>query len=234
MMVLPRTFSIENAIVNNTSGDNLSIYEKRLTANITNFQKVPHRIYFYYLTFGDEGLPIVRRYLDDNNGNPVEIPYDSVESHITQLARNARNGGTNPPPLPGYGITGSIWEHKSYISLVVDSMYWRLHKYGPNNRTAIAINSLRGGANNYTFFDAADMNVDMTGTGEFRTAVYFINHMKKNEEGDDLTYKSDGITRDSQTFKFDIYYDVERADGTVEEIRDDPGGTNLGPPAPPP
>jgi hypothetical protein len=208
---------------------NHSIYEKRLRDNVANYRQVPHCIYFYYWKFHGT-TPVVTRY-DYDNGN-VPIPYNLVEGHITRLARNARAGTSTPAPAPD---VAAPWERKSYMVMVMDDPSWRFTRHGPNNEAALVFNPSKGSIDNHSFFDASDMNVDIRGDGsEYLSAVYFVNHMKKNEQGDDLRYKPDNVTRDTQKFVFTLFYDVTLPSGEVDPFSHDPDGTNMGPPIGPP
>jgi hypothetical protein len=196
---------------------------------MNNYDKVPHCIYFYYWKFKDN-VPEVTRY-DYDNGQTA-IPYNLVEGHITKLAKNARNGGSKPSPVAD---VSAPWERKSYIAMVMDDPRWKFTRYGPNDEVALAFNPSKGSADNHSFFDASDMNVDIKGDGsEYLSAFYLVNHMKKNNQGDDLRYKPDNVTKDSQKFVYTLFYDVTHANGTRDDFSHDPDGTNLGPPLGPP
>lgn len=209
---------------------NHSIYEKRLRDNVDKYDLTPHCVYFYYWRFGEGGQPIVTRYDFDNGNNP--IPYNNVEGRITQLAQNARTGGSNPNPATD---VNAPWERKSYIAIVMDSPYWRFVRLGPNNEVALAFNPSKGSTNNHSFFDAADMNIDINGDqSEYVSGVYLVNHMKKNDSGEDIKYKPDGVTRHSQKFVYDLFYEVRTGGAGTNKYIHDPTGTNLGPPTSPP
>lgn len=202
-----------------------SIYTWKLRASAPNFTIHPSHIYFYYVSFIAEAQPLIRRY-EYHAGAPIDI--NDVETEITRMARQAKNGTIVPSPT--LDISGSVWTRKSYIVILMDNPFWTLHKIGPNDRAAVIFNPNKG-EKNHTFFDGKDLNIDMIGNGtELRSAVYFVNHMKKNDAGEDITL--DNGQPHSQNFKFDIFYDVTHFGGRVETQTDDPTGTNLGPPQP--
>lgn len=222
-------YLIDLFIESQVTATNHSIYDKKLRNNVANYRKVPHCIYFYYWKFKGT-VPEVTRYDYDNGVTP--IPYNLVEGHIERLARNARAGGNQPDPA---AVQDAPWRRKSYIVMVMDDPKWKFTRYGPNDEAALAFNPSKGSTDNHSFFDASDMNVDIKDDGsEYLSAVYFVNHMKKNDQGDDLMYQADGVTGDSQKFVYTLFYDVTHGNGSVQQHSHDPDGTNLGPPQPPP
>jgi hypothetical protein len=90
---------------------------------------------------------------------------------------------------------------------------------------------------NHTFFDALDVPVTMPirnprpgeAIEDERSAVVFINHLKADDIGNDLGAGA------GQFFQFKMFFSVKFADGTDGmTVVLDPGGTNMGPPLPPP
>ena len=224
---------IDQLINKIVTATNHNIYEQKRYSNDPKFEMIPHVIYYYHIDFTPAHEPRITRYVHDNGTRP--IPYDQVEKYITDLAHNHRGGGT-VLQSDGQGLSGRPWQRKSYIVLLMDSQAWRFVPCGPTNNNA-AVVCVPGGiySENQTFFDGGDATIDMTGAGkEFCTAVYFVNHMKKNEQGDDIEYEPDGLTPQRQNFKFTFWYYVRDATGAYDLHSYDPTGTNLGPPAAPP
>ena len=178
---------------------------------------------------------------------PHEIP-----CIIQELAMNARPGKgkkKDPPKLPDEQNFNRIkWKRKSYIAIFVDEANWVLHKsaklpavvFNTDNPTKDPVKENERGkriCENHTFFDADDLDIkmpvrDKDGNivgSDTRTAVYFINHMKKNDAGDDLE------AGDPDEFKFNIFFDVKFAEGydAPMTVIFDPGSENQGPPLKP-
>jgi hypothetical protein len=188
-------------------------------------------MHFYYVSW-PTSVPKVELYEWDNGKNP--IAYDSVEALITKMARNARTSKSDPAPS-GDSLSGAIWTRKAYIVILIDDPNWSLVRYGPKDRAAVIFVPSPEGVDNHSFFDGADMKVDMKGDGtEFRSSVYFINHMKADLVGNDLNYESDGSTPAKEEFEFEIYYSARLPTGRLEAWREDPTDTNQGPPVGPP
>jgi hypothetical protein len=216
------------ALVNDGNHD---VYETRLNTGEP-FKVVPWVIYFYYITFLEEGLPSVKHYLHTEN---AAIPYNQMEGRIRELAWRAKR---EDPTLVKIGedFQEIKWEHKSYIAIFMDSPHWKTLKRDVGF-SAVAFTTDKSGGPNHSFFDAKDLEVDMShdGVAESRSAVYFINHMKKSEFGDDLgAYDQDhNPIYQSEKYSFEVYFDVAGgAPSTVFVI--DPDGTNMGPPLGPP
>jgi hypothetical protein len=231
---------IETQLSDDSKGRNFDIYEPRLTKvpPEPGFEKVPHSIYFYYVRFDRDGGLRVDHYLwpsPDSSEWGGPIAYDEVPAILRTLAINARPrtraADKNPPPLPSRNFQSIPWRHISYVAVLMDEANWRFHKRADGN-AAIAFVPDRG-TPNHSFFDARDVMVDMPiGNGEEtdqRSAIYFVNHMKADQNGATI-----GDT--SQVFKFNLNLNAAFAegDGIGLPITIDPDGTNVGPPIGPP
>lgn len=109
---------------------------------------------------------------------------------------------------------------------------WALHKRADGG-TAIAFNIGKSSTPNHSFFDGRDLEVEIPDGGggtDRRSAIALINHMKRNSDGEDL------LEGDAQPFLFDVYVDASYSGSTGSALTVilDPGGTNMGPPVPPP
>jgi hypothetical protein len=178
--------------------------------------------------------PVIR----NDSGAPAD---ENLEDIIRRLALNARPSvkwvDKNPKPLPEENFENIKWRRRSWVVIFVDEAHWSLLERQPGNKKPAIV--FTSGAtdpactSNETFFDAADFTIRMPirrkpGQEDERTAVAFINHMKKNHAGDDLS------TPDKQDFKFSIFFDTKYADGPgVMKVIFDPGGTNDGTPLQP-
>jgi hypothetical protein len=200
---------------------NHSIYEPRLGNDP--FKKKPHVMYFYYFGFKTNGIPDIQHYYRDNGAQPIED--NQLPGVIRNLALNARDGGQSPPQI-GKDFENILWRKKSYFVILIDSPSWNLIK-----DRALVFNPEKGSVPNHSFFDGEDFDIDVSKDGdgsEMRTAICCINHMKKNENGDDIHKNPDG-TPERQRFVFTLIYNLLGYPSTV-----DPDGTNMGPPNPPP
>jgi hypothetical protein len=230
---------------------NRSIFQKRLTMvhPRPQFSKTPHCMYFYYLRvnasgrlkishFFYEGPKVVTNPQGKKESRP--IPYDKVglDHLIRRLAKNARRKNpTNPAPQGG-NLKRVRWTRKSYIVLFLDEANWSFHRKGKNAAFVFLTRKERNGrklrmAKNYSFFDGMVLPVEMpvhrpAGT-DVREALVFVNHMKRNDSGDDLR-------KEKKPYQFNIFLDVKFEDGRGAPMLVilDPGGTNMGPPDPPP
>jgi hypothetical protein len=228
-----------------------SIYRARLgnPTEFPNHQEVPCCIYFYYVRINTDGRLYVTHHFypsgDPNDiNNPADpaswppIPRDEVglKNLIKQLAESARPNGGDQYRLRERDFVKLEWRRKSYVAIFVDEANWKLHKNADGKPCILFITEPKNGkvgTRNHTFFDAMDFDIDMQINGgpetDKRTAVVFINHMKSDEEGNDLG------SGPGQYFQFKIYFDVAFASGVSGiTVIFDPDETNLGPPVPPP
>jgi hypothetical protein len=214
------------------------VYDKRLTAAYpwNPFEHVPYSIYFYYVVLDKDHRPRVDHYfyVDGPPADPSRwqpIPVAEVASIIPALATNARAQGSNPPPS-GANFQDIVWTRKSHIVILVDEADWSFHKRG-EGRTALSFNVGKGSTPNHSFCDARDVEVQIPRDGggtDMRSAIAFINHMKRNSDGDDL------LDGDAQRFEFEAYLDVGYSGPAASPLTIilDPDGTNMGPPQSPP
>lgn len=219
------------ALVNDGNHD---VYEEKLNTSDP-YRVVPYVIYFYYIAFLYDGQPSIQHYLHIET---APIPPNEMQARIKSLAERVRAHDATLRQI-GSDFHDVLWKHKSYIAIFMDSPYWKLLKRSANpSYSAVVFNTSKEGGPNHSFFDADDFEIDMghDGVTEDRSAVYFINHMKKSEFGDDLGYDQDGNdTPQEEKYSFDVYFDVRRGPlGPSTVFIVDPDGTNVGPPLPPP
>jgi hypothetical protein len=212
-------------------GTNHDIYDNRLTRATPwpEFQYVPRRIYFYYVSFDSSNAPTVDHYLYDNKdpgGQWTPINESDLPALVSKLANNAAGPRSDPAPDPlSKNFKDIVWRHKSWIVILIDEEGWNFHKRTPF-QTAAAFNVDKGSTPNHSFFDAVDLSVSFD--GKTRSAIAFINHMKKDADGNDLQ------GNDDQIFLFDAFVDVMyRGSTDWLPVILDPGGTNQGPPLEP-
>jgi hypothetical protein len=206
-----------------------SIYEKRLTETPprAKFDQIPWSVYFYYVRLDTDGRLRVKHYFYDK-GAP--IPHDTLATVVQGLVDRIRAGDPTLP-ITGRNFQNLEWKRKSYIAFFVDEENWTLHKNG-NPLDGIRFDN--SPTPNHSFFDAVDLKVTVTnarsGAVTQRSAIVFINHMKRNAAGDDLQ------NTDAQAYKFDMIFDVKFSDDTTAPmvVIFDPDGTNIGGPIPPP
>jgi hypothetical protein len=173
---------------------------------------VPHCIYYYHITPSAD--PPTRVYFLDKR-RPIST--FELGGLIAELARNAHSDGDSPSPC-GWDMTDLIWRRKSYLVVVLDDPATSLVK-GDGFQFP--------DANNHTFLDGADFDVDVSSTPgvvEMRSGLWCINHMM-NEAGQDL-----GGT-DFEIFR--VHFNTGGGSMFAMSYPDD-SGTNMGPPLPPP
>ncbi|HYI47887.1 MAG TPA: hypothetical protein VEX35_05415 [Allosphingosinicella sp.] len=238
---------------------NHDIYEKRLTEpdpqKWKTYRETPYSMYFYYVRINADGRLVVDHYFyvtghPDVPATWSKIPYNKtgLTTLVGTLARNARPireevpRVRDPVRLRKGNFNKGKWIHKSYIAIFFDEANWSLRKKPTDgSESAIAFIVKEGnkvGLPNYTFFDAMDLEVEMPisytrpdgSTTDKRSAIVFVNHMKRDEEGNDL------IKGDIQDFVFKMILNVnaEATDDPPTVVIIDPGGSNEGPPIPPP
>jgi hypothetical protein len=184
----------------------------------------PRTVYYYHLTpVEDERLFEVKAYYYER-----ESRIGSIKNVIRQLALNARACDAVPPQC-GKAFDTFKWRRKSYIAILIDSTTVQFDK-----DDAVTFYQKDGSFENHTFFDGDDFDDINLATAEDRedrivTAVYFINHMKRAPDGIDL------YVNENQLFHFKINYHLVGQAAEAEPDRfPDSGGTNMGPPVPPP
>jgi hypothetical protein len=206
-----------------------SVYDPALTKTPprSGYDKVPWSVYLYYLRFDTDGRLRVKHYFYDPG---TEIPHNTLQTVVQDLVDRVR---ANDPTLPitGQNFERIKWRRKSYIVFFVDEKNWSLHK---NGDPMDGIRFDNSPTPNHCFFDAVDLLITVTnatsGQVSQRSAIAFINHMKRNDQGEDL------LEGEEQSFKFEMIFDVQFADATSARmvVIFDPDGTNLGGPVPPP
>lgn len=187
------------------------------------FNKQPWSAYFYYVYRKQgENEYRVRQYY-------YASLHDEIERHelrmlITNLGTNARKPIDQQHPKPLRDDWKEMkWTRKSYLIFIID-----VPGYQFVHDEAIVFDYDISGTryDNHTFFDAKDFNDIRLPSGNGGTdevaAAFCVNHMKRNEVGDDL------VTGDIHPFHFEFNPQLRR------RIVPDDGGLNLGPPVPPP
>jgi len=207
------------------------------------YSYAPRMIYFYYIAVNDSGSLRVSHYEyheddPDYPDDPVlkwkEIPRNrpDLEKICLKLAMNARSRASTPPES-GRNFKRVRWSHVSYIMAFFDEPHWNLRRK-PSDGSCVLFLTRKGSTDfipNHSFYDALDLEVPFSPT-DIRSAVAFINHLKRDDEG--TTLGADGVT-ETQDFQFNLMLSVNFEDGTSSpmDIIIDPGGTNQGPPIEP-
>ncbi len=219
-----------------TRGSNHDVYLDRLKSSDPKYQpfkKTPCSIYFYYIKFGEYGVPDIRHY-EEFAATPFDY-YTDMPDKIKELAKSARD---ETGEVKGTNFENITWDRKGYIVIFMDSPDWELMP--TSNGGAVIFRPDKGSTPNHSFFDGMNIQVIMPPLGHGddgrRTAIYFINHMKKSEFGDDLGIKQDGSKEvQFEYYAFDVCFQVKGQGGSLPTVFIiDPGGMNLGPPVPPP
>jgi len=229
---------VARQLLNTAKGTNHDIYDRRLTAAVPwpPYAVVPRCIYFYYMVVDNDNKLKVDHYfynMGPDLNNPVQwdhIPYDRVPAIIDALASQGRTGAATPGTLlPDNNFRKIVWDHRSYVAVVVDESNWNLHRRSSGN-SALVFNVDKPGEPNRSFFDALDIDVHVTdskGNVDTRSGVYFVNHMMMDSQGTTLNT--------AELMYFDMYFAVNFNDRAATPITVivDPTGTNQGPPTPP-
>jgi hypothetical protein len=242
-MQLATAVTIDKLVKSLINNGNYDVYDTKLNTS-DHYKAIPYIIYFYYIKFNDDGKPWVRHYRYTES-SPIQV--GQLAAKFTALALKVRHGddaSQDPFKQIGEDFQGIEWEHKSYIAIFMDSPYWKmLNRISDPEKKAIVFNTNKGGKPNHTFYDAGGFEIDMPAAEPpipadtmKRSVVYFINHMKKTDFGDDLGYDQNGKeVKEKEKFSFDVYFDVfDDSTGPSTVFVIDPDGTNMGPPLPPP
>ena len=211
--------------------NNYDVYKTRLNTH-PNFSYIPRYVYFYYINITPEGELDVRHYTHSESvaGVKQPIPRDKIhlEGIASRLAQNARVNGTSPIS-DGQHFKDIVWTKKSYIIVFLDESGWDFHDFDMTVPGVV----FSAATPNHSFYDALKLDVPMPG-GTTRSAIAFINHMKRDDAGNDL--KGNEVEPHDrerrQAYKFDMALDVKYTDASVAPmlITMDPGGENQGPP----
>lgn len=183
-----------------------------------NFKDRPWTAYFYYVPKGPRTDVKSIRY--DYYSHQGRIKKSELKEIIASLTRNARREVKDQGPKPNL-CKKEPWRKKSWIILVVDDPEYAFSKPG------VIIRPDSGSDPNYTFYDADrfnHMSVEEPGSQARSnvSAIYFMNHMKRGWDEIDVEAGQGAF------FQFDFLPPL----GTP--FVPDDGGTNLGPPVPPP
>lgn len=175
-----------------------------------------HAAYLYYLRFDqEEGDPTVRAYEYFNIKKAITNP----ESVMRKLARNAYFDRSSPPCY-ARSVDGLFRRRKGYVGFAIDSQY---HDISDENAITLKLDD--GDPADHTFLNPKYVSVPSGVPGDLTeiSVVYFENEMRRRpgSEPGDLDIK------ESEDFR--IHFTSKR--GRVVE---DSGGTNMGPPVPPP
>lgn len=175
------------------------------------FEKVPACIYFYYV--GEDGKTSKNYYYTDGENKPIH--YDKVQGIVQRLAANAAASGRDPPQ-DGINSDHLVWSRVSYLAFVLssDQASW--------DGQAIKVTA-DDGEPKHGFYDGMDKQIDIGG-GKMRWAAWCINYMK------DMDWKDLG--NEDRTCRLDLQIKTGKARKKVPWP--DSGGTNMGPPVPPP
>jgi hypothetical protein len=229
-----------------TGETNWDIYQHRLTepdpSKYPEYRKTPCSMYFYYVRVDWDGGLVADHYFyangdeaDPSTWQPILFDRQGLTDIVTKLARNARPSGgyLNPPRLSENHFKGIKWRYKSYIAIFLDEALWSFRKQGSGDAavTFVVDEGTKKGTPNHSFFDGIDLSIRPSGpTGDERSAIVFVNHMKGDDSGRDLGDK------ENQHFIFKMIFDVKFSTGQDAPmiVIFDPGGDNEGPPLPPP
>ncbi|HEY5713271.1 MAG TPA: hypothetical protein VIT38_15355 [Allosphingosinicella sp.] len=205
-------------------------YDKKL--GDLKFRKVPSCIYFYYIKLNDNGPATIKHYYYSDGDRKIHA--DDIPELVRQLGRNGREiYGVPPQHGEGFSTTDYrriAWRRKSYIAFLLDNDDADAH-FSKNNKNAFKFYRKQDATKNHSFFDGFEVEVDLSDDedgSQIRTAVVCINHMKKTADGNDLGI---GGVAEEDEYKFELNIQLNRASLTRAP---DSGGTNMGPPVPPP
>ncbi len=173
-----------------------------------------HAVYFYYLDRGGEWE--VYEWWDP--GKPIDL-----ESAIIHLADNAQ-GSKNNPPYYTKDLSLVRMRRQSYVAFAVSAQDWTL---GLSNEIKVTGNDdfghpISNGA--YTFANTVT-HPSLVGKPTAPLLVVYFENAMMSVRGGQLA------DREFETFRFELPFFAQRK----KRVRaPDSGGTNMGPPVPPP
>jgi hypothetical protein len=181
------------------------------------FKRAPCCIYFYYIGEPTDGYQTVLHYYYTGTNEPIMT--EELRTKIKDLVLNARKRSWQNPPPCGSDGRYIVWTRKSYLVIAVDNPSYR---FDPNQQ-AVVFKEPQD-----TFFDGWDDKINIPDASGNRHVSVFccINYMKKNAAGDDL---EDADSDPPQPIIFDV-----NPNPLIQVPFPDSGGTNMGPPVPPP
>lgn len=218
------------------SASGARVYEEKLRRIPPDpkYALVPHMIYFYYVRIDTDGKLKVDHYTYEPGG---AIPPTTIQARVQHLVDRVRGVNNDPMVIhTGSNFEDIKWERISYIAFFVDEEHWTLHQDGSGLEGVRFVSNVGGAYPNHTFYDADDFLIRVqnatSGAVTHRSAIAFINHMKKNANGDPLGEHGP----EEQKFKFEMLFDVKFAHTSTVgmTVIFDPDGTNTGPPIGPP
>jgi len=182
------------------------------------FKKIPHSIYFYYIGPKDVYTynKIRHYYYAGHKDQPLDH-IDKVRQEVKLLIANAQVPNESiqvPPPI------GENWKY-----VVWDRISWVVFAFYPHitAQPDILVNRSFGGTENHSFFDATHEVVDGY------DVIFCVNHMKRNAAYDEIGNSG----KEVQYFHFDLITNPA-LNWPGKSQYPDSGGTNMGPPVPPP
>lgn len=192
----------------------------------------PSCFYLYHIVKRPGERTSVRAYFYDR-GEEIESAHELQQLLIGNAAGDRHSlleniyFGRDWPVEVGKGFDAVNWRRKSHIIVVLDHPTRRLKECG-------AVTFFPGDndhKDNFCFCDAVDWDdfqvVDSSGETLTLSAVSFINHMN----ADDL----DGDIKPGHRHAYRFRIKSQKRDGLRDDdYTYDSGGTNLGPPVPPP
>lgn len=192
----------------------------------------PSCVYFYYIGPDPNNDPYVREYYYSVKSGTLEM--GALKTELEKLTKNARirtEADQVPPPI-GSDWKRMVWYRKCYIVILIDDPSFVFEQVG------VAFDTVPYNTKpNHSFYDAWNDWIDAPlsdGVKRLCPMVGFINHMK-TEAGPDLD-------KTAERFHFSLLTKPPLIDiqppaigsGRIRGRYPDSGGTNMGPPVPPP
>lgn len=173
--------------------------------------------YVYYLRYDEQGTLVATRayeYFD------IKKKINQPEAKIRQLARNAYFDRDNPPCY-ATSVDGLFRRRKGYVAFVIDSAY---HHVSSENDVVLTMldGSVATAFSNPRYLE---FSTNIPGNQVTVPTVYFENEMSKAGANG----PEDLCEKEHQDFSLRI----NRGGGRGFRVEDS-GGTNMGPPVPPP
>jgi hypothetical protein len=180
--------------------------------------KEVYAIYFYHVKITGGGALDVTAY---HHCQYSPLNRQTLVLAVTEMARNARTKDFAWPPC-GKGFNAIPRRRKGYFAVVLDDPAEKLAEDG-----AIAFYDGSGKPSRHNFSDAFNFEVDVGPPGSpggRLSAVVCLNRMKSKKSDGDLA------KGEAEDFQLELFYGSKKRRGPPYED----GGTNQGPPVPPP
>jgi hypothetical protein len=179
---------------------------------------------------------------DTDQGIDARKMWDPYFSNIADSEKSLFHLAKGPKPTPSYlgrGFSGMLWKYPCIVTIVLDNDNYEFRYNDDVNDPEgepIVFYREKNGIQfhpNHTFYNAAPVTVPILNaqgheTGAVRHGLRFENHLKKDDNGNDLKHGDQ-----PKRYKFDLVVMEPVIGENPVPVSTDPDGSNQGPPGVP-